>query len=119
MQGNCRGTTAALRIALSLSYQGKEKESLLSTHRYLPDTVSISEYLLTHGIIAITYCLDSKPYRVFALKTIEGGREVATLPLTSERGAHSKNHTTRRELDSLCAVTVTRWKVRTPRWRRT
>ena len=44
--------------------------------------------------------------------------EVATLPLISERGAHSKNHTTRRELDSLCAVSVTRWKARTPRWRR-
>ena len=98
---DCRGTTAAHRIALSLSHQGKEKESLLSTHRYLPATVSIcfsillylllpfiSEYSFTHGFIAITHCLDSKPYRVFALKTIEGGREVATLPLTSERGAH-------------------------------
>ena len=143
MQGNCRAPgPAALRIVLSLSLLGKETSTLSSTHRYQPATVSFGYRVLLYPllrfvpicsplieriyppilqvrIIAITYCLDSKPYhRVFALKTIEGGREAATLPLTSERGAHSKNHTTRRELDSLCAVAVTRWKVRTPRWRR-
>ena len=86
MQGNCRGTPAALRIVLSLSQLGKETSTLSRSHRYLPATtsreranplpafVSISEYLFTPvRRIAITYCLDSKPYlnsrRVSALKT--------------------------------------------------